>query len=60
MGLVRVGWWAALIVAVLTVAWGLFMIGVGTACEHEYSSNCVYWGPLQGNGKGGIVINIGR
>lgn len=56
----RVGWWAAMTVAVVTAAFGLVMIAVGVACPHEYSTNCVWWGPVQGNGRGAIVINIGR
>ena len=56
----RVGWWAAVTVAVVTVAFGLVMIAVGVACPTEDSTNCVWYGPVQGNGGGAIVINIGR
>lgn len=52
--------WLAWTMAVVTLVSGLVLIGIGTACEHEYSTGCVWYGPLQGNGKGAITINIGR
>lgn len=51
---------AAWLLAAVVFASGLALTAVGTACPTEDSSNCVWWGPLQGNGKGNIVINIGR
>lgn len=40
-------------VAANTVALGV----LGTACPTEDSSYCIWWGPVQGNGKGDIVVN---
>ncbi len=49
---------AVLVAAMLAVA--VAAIVDGTACQTEDSAYCIWWGPVQGNGGGAIVINLGR
>ena len=48
----------ALALAVVAIVCGLALVVCGTACDHEYSSSCVWYGPVQGNGSGTIVVNL--
>ncbi len=39
---------------------GLAPVAADTAaCRSEDSTWCVWWGPVQGNGQGAIVVNLG-
>jgi hypothetical protein len=46
-----------ILAASLTLGIWLPVLAYTARCEHEYSSNCVWWGPWQGNGNGSIVVN---
>ncbi len=49
-------WLVAALVAASLVALGVWQRD-HIACPTEDSAACVWWGPMQGNGRGAIVIN---
>lgn len=46
-----------MVVVLLLAAAAVVVATQQVTCEHEYSSNCIWWGPIQGNGGGSVVIN---